>query len=580
MPVAKKYKLFSKSSDGDGQPVCAFFSSPEGCRSGDKCRFLHPKNEAEPSTISAMEVSETASVVSSESEGEVRTKVKNVEKVKNVDPFVQADSNAEKHQVNDKGKEPKKKNKRKSSLGTSGEDIFANPKKRSPPITGGTNDKTPNKKPRQAVAVGTNDKTPNKKPRQAVAVGKNTNERPALNASPDFRGFASNLPIASFSIGEDVDGLVSKADKTQPPPGKPAAKELSSSKKEDSLPFPTSTEVGRKWQKAVLKSREHDRYTNSFNFPKYKDMNKAAGITAEWIKAKPFGSWCASNPQAIAIDCEMCESKDPLTGAKNAKALCRFSVVNAENPEEVLMDTLVKPSWPVTDYRTRINGISKENLENVEFTLRHAQAFMMALCSEETVIVGHAVQNDLVALNMEHHCVADSSFLFHANDSTSASVSLKDLVASIFQKVMPDTHDSVNDARKALECVVHWVTKDGNVDAIERTPRHKGHQLFVHRIPKQCQAQHLINMLLKHTSVEPTEVDVIEYSGESGKTHVTFTSTRHASLAFDTLEGASEEDKSGRLQKKVYLRNGGYVRVRKMVFANRGNVTPKKTPTK
>jgi RNA exonuclease 1 len=204
----------------------------------------------------------------------------------------------------------------------------------------------------------------------------------------------------------------------------------------------------------------------------------------------------------------------------------------------------------------------------------------MALCSEETVIVGHAVQNDLVALNMEHHCVADSSFLFHANDSTSASVSLKDLVSSIFQKVMPDTHDSVNDARKALECVVHWVTKDGNVDAIERTPRHKGHQLFVHRIPKQCQAQHLINMLLKHTSVEPTEVDVIEYSGESGKTHVTFKSTRHASLAFDTLEGASEEDKSGRLQKKVYLRNGGYVRVRKMMFANRGNVTPKKTPTK
>jgi RNA exonuclease 1 len=336
---------------------------------------------------------------------------------------------------------------------------------------------------------------------------------------------------------------------------------------EDKLPLPKSTENGRKWLEAVLKTREHDRYKRSFDFTKYKELDQNNGIQCEWIKAKPFGSWCESNPQAIAIDCEMCETKDPLSGAKNHKALCRVSVVNAENPDEVLLDTLVKPVWPVTDYRSRINGIKKKHLDSVEFTMRHAQAFMMALCSEETVIVGHALHNDLSALNMEHHCSADSSFLFHAKDSKTATVSLKDLVSTILQKTMPETHDSVNDARKALECVLHWTKNGGEVAEIERTSNSlKGKELFVHRIPKRCKAQNLSSMFQQHTDIEPTEIDEIEYSGHTGKTQVTFRTPRHAKLAFDSLEGAAEPDKSGRLQKKVYLRNGDYVRIRKMVF--------------
>ena len=74
---------------------------------------------------------------------------------------------------------------------------------------------------------------------------------------------------------------------------------------------------------------------------------------------------------------------------------------------------------------------------------------------------------------------------------------------------------------------------------------------------------------MSHTSVQPSAVDDIEFTGEYGKAIVTFRSTRHANLAFDTLAGTADEEKSGRLQKKVYLRNGDYVRVRKMVISNR-----------
>lgn len=572
MTATKKYKLF-KAGDappGGNKPVCAFFTAPDGCRNGDKCSFLHGAPQR-----STAEVSETASVISSEEsdaeESPPRTKlIKKEDKDTDEDPFgasppaprPTATPTATPTPTPTTPAEQLSKGKKRKARSNSkaGDDLFANPREKisSPPA---------HKKPKSS-----------EKPKPPAQTKIQT-KKETSSSVPDFRSLISKLPVASFSIEGVTDGNAKVATiKNDTKKEKPQhAESLSTIKPEQILP--TSTEAGRKWVKAVKSSRSHERYAGSFDFVKYQEANQVGGITSEWIKAKPFGAWCASNPQVIAIDCEMCETQDPLSGAKNPKALCRLSVVNAENPEEVLLDTLVKPSWPVTDYRTRINGIAKEDLDSVEFTLRHAQAFMMALCSEETVIVGHAVQNDLAALFMEHYCVADSSFLFFAKDSTTSSVSLKDLVASIFKKEMPDTHDSVNDARKALECALHWVENDGNVDTVERTAKHKGNQLFIHRIPKQCKSHHLTSMFVKHTSVEPLSVDDIEFSGDTGKTHVTFLSTRHASLAFDTLEGTAEPDKSGRLQKKVYLRNGDYVRVRKMTHNHRGG-TPNKTPTK
>jgi hypothetical protein len=70
---SKKYKLFKASDDGKAVP-CAFFASAEGCRGGDKCRFLHelpsaPKREHVAAAVSVKR-ERAASVVSSESEGE------------------------------------------------------------------------------------------------------------------------------------------------------------------------------------------------------------------------------------------------------------------------------------------------------------------------------------------------------------------------------------------------------------------------------------------------------------------------------------------------------------------------------
>jgi RNA exonuclease 1 len=346
-----------------------------------------------------------------------------------------------------------------------------------------------------------------------------------------------------------------------------------------------------KWQKAVAASQANSRFSNAFDFDKYKkkDEERKTGYPADWVKAKKFGDWCKGNPHAIAIDCEMCKTCDPVTGAEDHKALCRLSVVNACDTSDVLIDTLVKPAWPVTDYRSWVNGIKKDDLQSVQFTLRHAQAFMLALCSEETVIIGHSVENDLVALKMEHYTIADSAFLFNVKDEERNSTpSLKDCAYHILKRDMPDTHDSVNDARVSLMCIEEgWIQKKNkgeDIDDIPRTFSRKkrtgsrkrddggnsnsqeyANSLFVHRIPTSLSEEHISNLFVHMTSVQPKDVPDIDFGADYGKTTVAFSSEVHAKLAFESLKGDAKPDKTGRLQKRIYLKKGGYVQVRKMV---------------
>jgi RNA exonuclease 1 len=390
---------------------------------------------------------------------------------------------------------------------------------------------------------------------------------------PNFRML--NLPVTPFSIpGFQVQASIELSNDI----------EKDSSKKGTTLPLPKSTPQGRKWESAVVATQAHKRFPEEYNFEKYKqtDLEIGSDVSSPWIKAKPFGDWCRGNPQCIAIDCEMCETQDPVTKKKNHKALCRISIINGDDPKEVLLDTLVKPDWPVSNHRTWINGIDASHLENVQFTLQHAQTFVLALCSEETVFVGHAVNNDLVSLHMEHYCVADSSYLIAVKDNPTACPSLKDITKGLLGLDMPDIHDSVNDALMSFRCLELWLEKGGQVDPVEKLQSDKKHgnklatsQLFLHRIPKICKKDHLEALFVKHASVIPSTIQDIVFSGKLGTSVVTFRSSRHATLAFSTIDSEAREDASGRLQKTIYLRNGDYLRVRKMVHELKQKESPK-----
>ncbi|KAL7554986.1 hypothetical protein ACHAWF_018603 [Thalassiosira exigua] len=630
------YKL--TSSAGDGPKTCAFFLSEKGCRNGAGCKFSHEAADgaAAPPSSSARSSPSVASssVISSETEsdGEIvedragayaslgnnQVDIRSASRVPPpacVNPFVSSPAmtaeedtpaaqqpQQQQPQPKQPSAEKKSKKKRKNEGATApapGENVFD---------LGKAKAHTPPKNTGAAATAAAAASPPSKKLKQSAPPPINKERSPpdsnATAPHGNVSGVASfrslQLPVAAFSLP------VPPASAPAPKSPRPPSPQHEEAPPPPPLPLPVATAAHLKWKDAVVATQEHDKYANAFSFDRtqQEEMKKGISTPELWFTTKPYGDWCASNPASIAIDCEMCETRDPVTGATDPKALCRLSVVNADNPEEVLLDTLVKPEWPVSDYRTWVNGISKKDLADVKFTLEHAQTFMAALCSEQTVVVGHAVHNDLLSLRMVHHCNADTAMLFRSAAGGRGSVSLKNLAHGVLKgRDMPEVHDSVNDARVALECAEDWVAKDGDVEPIEkvftRTRDHFGRPkrnsrsgrdyrsgrdsaggndssggndededatsfLLVHRLPKGTLSSHIGDMLVVHSFVKPKDVPEVAFSGSTGKCLVEFASTEHAELAYATIAGEEREDKSGKKQKRVGLKGGGYVNVRKM----------------
>ena len=178
-----------------------------------------------------------------------------------------------------------------------------------------------------------------------------------------------------------------------------------------------------------------------------------------WVRAHAYGQWCADLPPVLAIDCEMCATKDPVTGERFNNSLIRFSVVNGLRPEEVLVDQLVKPSFPVVESRAHIHGINPERLEGISYTLRHAQAALMQLCSDHTIIVGHSVHNDLKSLKFLHHTCIDTSYLFAVENEPFSLPSMRDISHHILGTKLSHVHDSVEDARAAHQAAMYLLVQ-------------------------------------------------------------------------------------------------------------------------
>lgn len=339
-----------------------------------------------------------------------------------------------------------------------------------------------------------------------------------------------------------------------------AAKEEASAPTKQAFDFSQVNLPGIDWNALMQVTFNHKRYAQDYTFDK----------DPFWIQARPHGEWCknVAMPKVIAVDCEMCECADPVTGARDKNSLIRLSVVNGLDPAQVFIDTLVAPSLPIVDARTRIHGITEEDLGKMKVTMRHAQAALLNIITDDTIIIGHSVCNDLKALRLDHKRCIDTAFLCPLENDHNPNhlMGLRAITEKIIGVKLPDNHDSVQDARASL-LVAAYVATNGPPRNLSLRDEHP--QLMVHRIPQACSEEHLHRMLVAYTGVFPTKVSSIAHSGHSssteptGKAHVFYSTQKHADLAFDSLFGVSRPDKSKRPQKRVYLKKGGYICVRK-----------------
>ncbi|XP_036930119.1 interferon-stimulated 20 kDa exonuclease-like 2 [Acanthopagrus latus] len=154
----------------------------------------------------------------------------------------------------------------------------------------------------------------------------------------------------------------------------------------------------------------------------------------------------------LAFDCEMVG-----TGPKGRIShLARCSVVSYDG--DVVYDKFIKPSVPVTDYRTRWSGIRPRDLVSA-MPYSEARKEILKLLSGK-VVIGHAVHNDFKVLGYSHPTALtrDTSRIPLLNTKAGIAVhecaSLKRLTKAIFNRDIQTGrkgHSSVEDAKATME---------------------------------------------------------------------------------------------------------------------------------
>jgi RNA exonuclease 1 len=160
------------------------------------------------------------------------------------------------------------------------------------------------------------------------------------------------------------------------------------------------------------------------------------------------GSWETRSPEIykdniLAIDCEMVETE-------NGHELARLSIIDKDF--ELLYDQYCKPELEVKNFHFQYSGITQENIDNATKTLKDVQEDLKMFMDNQTIIVGHSLENDLFALKLIHKRIVDTSVLFSTRQGT--KIALKQLSMNYLKyKIQCNDksgHDPSEDARASL----------------------------------------------------------------------------------------------------------------------------------
>ncbi|KAL3684625.1 hypothetical protein R1sor_002647 [Riccia sorocarpa] len=329
-------------------------------------------------------------------------------------------------------------------------------------------------------------------------------------------------------------------------------------------------------EKLARRTRQHPLFSRDYNFPSYHED----WVRSELVRAKDL----SPTPNLLALDCEMALCED---GTMQVVRVCLV-----DRNLQTVIDTLVRPSKTVKEYKSHITGVTAEDLESVTVTQTDIQTKVKGTLSPGTIVIGHSLFNDLRALHIDHRRVIDTAYLFPIRNRPQVwSPALRDLCKLVLGYDFRDDakpHDCLEDAKIPMKIALHCI-KEGLKpltipDEIDEAVLSK---LLIHKVPKGIRLEELKYLFPRGTSFEFQEVDK-ETNSDSKyfSTYAVFSSKEVANNAFNQLRSPATEDITGRLQKIVFVRSRFQhknasrisVVVRKMNISSRCLEVPRDTP--
>nr|XP_042136193.1 RNA exonuclease 1 homolog [Peromyscus maniculatus bairdii] len=171
-----------------------------------------------------------------------------------------------------------------------------------------------------------------------------------------------------------------------------------------------------------------------------------------FAKTFPKKDWEA-HAGIYALDCEMCYTTHGLE-------LARVTVVDTDL--RVIYDTFVKPDNEIVDYNTIYSGVTEADLANTNIRLRDVQAMLLSLFSTETILIGHSLESDLLALKLIHGTVVDTSVLFPHYRGLPFKRALRSIAYQYLNLTIQNHssgHCSIEDASACMQLVT-WKMKE------------------------------------------------------------------------------------------------------------------------
>jgi len=177
------------------------------------------------------------------------------------------------------------------------------------------------------------------------------------------------------------------------------------------------------------------------------------GVLADRYKdyklTKPEYNEVGPSSPLYSVDCEMC-----LTDHGNE--LTRVCVVDSSL--RVVYHTLVMPDNKIRNYLTQYSGITEDLLEGVTTKLSDVQSALQDLLPPDAILVGQSLNSDLVALQMMHPYIIDTSICFNITGDRRRKTKLS-ILAHLFLNRTIQTqgnkgHSPIEDAQAAMNLVL------------------------------------------------------------------------------------------------------------------------------